>query len=99
MLGALWTALLSTSNLATKKLEIGKLKQMVLLTKLTTDQGDVMKTTVLTDVEVGILAVFLEQTDTDQNRWLASHNSLHYPRHLISHNLYLFESLSRASLL
>ncbi len=63
MLGALSTALLSTSNLATKKLEIGKLKQMVLLTKLTTDEGDVLKSTLLTDVEVGILAVFIEQTD------------------------------------
>ncbi len=64
MLGALSTALLSTSNLATKKLEIGKLKQMVLLTKLTTDDGkEIFKSTLLTDVEVGILAVFIEQTD------------------------------------
>lgn len=79
MLGALSTALLSTSNLATKKLEIGKLKQMVLLTKLTTDQGDVMKTTVLTDVEVGILAVFLEQTDlTKIDGLLATiHSTIH----------------------
>lgn len=60
MLGALSTALLSTSNLATKKLEIGKLRQMVMLTKL--GEND-FKTTVLTDVEVGILAVFIEKTD------------------------------------
>lgn len=60
MLGALSTALLSTSNLATKKLEIGKLRQMVLLTEL--GKGE-FKTTVLTDVEVGILAVFIEKTD------------------------------------
>lgn len=79
MLGALSTALLSTSNLATKKLEIGKLKQMVLLTKLTTDQGDVMKTTVLTDVEVGILAVFLEQTDLTKIDGLLTtiHSTIH----------------------
>lgn len=60
MLGALSTALLSTSNLATKKLEIGKLRQMVLLTEL--GKGE-FKTTLLTDVEVGILAVFIEKTD------------------------------------
>ncbi len=79
MLGALSTALLSTSNLATKKLEIGKLKQMVLLTKLETDQGEVMKTTVLTDVEVGILAVFLEQTDLTKIDGLLTtiHSTIH----------------------
>ncbi|HNB15511.1 MAG TPA: roadblock/LC7 domain-containing protein [Candidatus Obscuribacter sp.] len=60
MLGALSTALLSTSNLATKKLEIGKLRQMVMLTKV--NEND-FRTTVLTDVEVGILAVFIEKTD------------------------------------
>ena len=59
ILGALSTALLSTSNLSTKKLEIGKLRQMVLLT----DLAGVSKTTVLTDVDVGILAVFVETTD------------------------------------
>lgn len=59
MLGALSTALLSTSNLSTKKLEIGKLRQMVLLTR--TPNAD--KTTILTDVDVGILVVFCEQTD------------------------------------
>ncbi len=59
MMGALSTALLSTSNLTTKKLEIGKLRQMVMLTKL----GAQNKTTVLTDVDVGILAVFVEATD------------------------------------
>lgn len=59
MLGALSTALLSTSNLSTKKLEIGRLRQMVLLTR--TPNAD--KTTILTDVDVGILVVFCEQTD------------------------------------
>lgn len=59
MLGALSTALLSTSNLSTKKLEIGKLRQMVLLTR--TPNAD--KTTILTDVDVGILVVFCEETD------------------------------------
>jgi len=63
MLGALSTALLSTSNLATKKLEIGKLRQMVMLTEVS--PGD-KRTTILTDVEVGILAVFLEKVDLDK---------------------------------
>ena len=62
MMGALSTALLSTSNLTTKKLEIGKLRQMVMLTK---DNGHA-KTTVLTDVDVGILAVFLEETNVER---------------------------------
>ncbi|MCC7530850.1 MAG: hypothetical protein IT342_20175, partial [Candidatus Melainabacteria bacterium] len=56
-LGVLSTALLSTSNLGTNKLEIGKLRQMVLLTDL---RGE-LKVTVLTDVDVGILAVFADQ--------------------------------------
>ncbi len=56
-LGVLSTALLSTSNLGTNKLEIGKLRQMVLLTDL---KGE-LKVTVLTDVDVGILAVFADQ--------------------------------------
>jgi hypothetical protein len=49
------------------------------LTKLTTDQGDVMKTTVLTDVEVGILAVFLEQTDLSKIDGLLTtiHSTIH----------------------
>jgi len=59
IMGALSTALLSTSNLTTKKLEIGKLRQMVMLTR----SGNQDKTTVLTDVDVGILAVFVEETD------------------------------------
>ena len=62
MMGALSTALLSTSNLTTKKLEIGKLRQMVMLTR---DNGHA-KTTVLTDVDVGILAVFLEETNVER---------------------------------
>ncbi|MBS1995908.1 MAG: roadblock/LC7 domain-containing protein [Cyanobacteria bacterium SZAS LIN-2] len=66
MLGALSTALLSTSNLATKKLEIGKLRQMVMLTEVTNGDGQRFKTTVLTDVDVGILAVFLEKTDLNK---------------------------------
>jgi predicted regulator of Ras-like GTPase activity (Roadblock/LC7/MglB family) len=59
-LGALSTALLSTSNLATLKLDIGKLKQMVLLTDRTADGVTTPVTTVLTDVEVGILAVLMD---------------------------------------
>ncbi|MBZ0186262.1 MAG: roadblock/LC7 domain-containing protein, partial [Candidatus Obscuribacterales bacterium] len=66
MMGALSTALLSTSNLITKKLEIGKLRQMVMLTSDEKDGQLKNKTTVLTDVDVGILAVFLEQTNIEQ---------------------------------
>ncbi|MDZ4835640.1 MAG: hypothetical protein SGJ27_17835 [Candidatus Melainabacteria bacterium] len=62
IMGALSTALLSTSNLTTKKLEIGKLRQMIMLTKI----GNQEKTTVLTDVDVGILAVFVEETDVSK---------------------------------
>lgn len=62
IMGALSTALLSTSNLTTKKLEIGKLRQMVMLTR----DGDKEKTTILTDVDVGILAVFVEETDVSK---------------------------------
>ena len=36
---------------------------MVMLTELTNGDGQKFKTTVLTDVDVGILAVFLEKTD------------------------------------
>ncbi|HEY9714433.1 MAG TPA: roadblock/LC7 domain-containing protein, partial [Chroococcales cyanobacterium] len=57
-LGVLSGACLSTSNLATKKLEIGKLRQMVLITD--------KKLTVLTDVDVGILAVFLTTPEIEQ---------------------------------
>jgi predicted regulator of Ras-like GTPase activity (Roadblock/LC7/MglB family) len=79
MLGALSTALLSTSNLATKKLEIGKLKQMVMLTELTNGDGQKFKTTVLTDVDVGILAVFLEKTDLQKIDGLLEtiHSTIH----------------------
>jgi predicted regulator of Ras-like GTPase activity (Roadblock/LC7/MglB family) len=58
-LGVLSTALLDTSNLATLKLEVGKLRQMVLLSKPRGPER-IPLTTVLTDVEVGILAVFLD---------------------------------------
>lgn len=79
MLGALSTALLSTSNLATKKLEIGKLRQMVLLTDLGPQASPRHKTTVLTDVEVGILAVFVEETHLDKIDGLLDiiHNTVH----------------------
>jgi predicted regulator of Ras-like GTPase activity (Roadblock/LC7/MglB family) len=66
MLGALSTALLSTSNLATKKLEIGKLRQMVLLTNHGEGSEQTLKATLLTDVEVGILAVFVENTQIEK---------------------------------
>ncbi|HEY9679592.1 MAG TPA: roadblock/LC7 domain-containing protein [Drouetiella sp.] len=70
-LGVLSVACLSTSNLATKKLEIGKLRQMVLLT----DE----KTTVLTDVDVGILAVFMNNNDITKIDGLleAIHDTIH----------------------
>jgi predicted regulator of Ras-like GTPase activity (Roadblock/LC7/MglB family) len=64
-LGALSAGLLHTSNLATLRLEIGKLGQMVLLTEFS--KGDDLRTvtTILTDVEVGVLAVFLETQKLD----------------------------------
>jgi predicted regulator of Ras-like GTPase activity (Roadblock/LC7/MglB family) len=65
-LGALSTALLSTTNLATLKLDIGKLRQMVLLTELGNGNGQKPYTTVLTDVEVGILAVFMDSQDLNR---------------------------------
>jgi predicted regulator of Ras-like GTPase activity (Roadblock/LC7/MglB family) len=70
-LGVLSVACLSTSNLATKKLEIGKLRQMVLVTD--------SKTTVLTDVDVGILAVFLDNNDVGKIDGLleAIHDTIH----------------------
>lgn len=65
-LGALSSALLSTSNLATLKLEIGKLRQMVLLTDYANGQATKQVTTVLTDVDVGVLAVFLDGQQLDR---------------------------------
>jgi predicted regulator of Ras-like GTPase activity (Roadblock/LC7/MglB family) len=65
-LGALSSALLNTSNLATLKLDIGKLRQMVMLTELTGAQGAKLVTTILTDVEVGVLAVFLDTQQLDR---------------------------------
>ncbi|MDR3615778.1 MAG: hypothetical protein P4L53_19625 [Candidatus Obscuribacterales bacterium] len=57
-LGVLSVACLSTSNLGTRKLEIGKLKQMVMITNTTVS--------VLTDVDVGILAVFMSAVEVDK---------------------------------
>jgi predicted regulator of Ras-like GTPase activity (Roadblock/LC7/MglB family) len=54
-LGVLSVACVSTSNLGTRKLEIGKLKQMVMITNTSVS--------VLTDVDVGILAVFMKAVD------------------------------------
>jgi predicted regulator of Ras-like GTPase activity (Roadblock/LC7/MglB family) len=65
-LGALSTALLSTTNLATLKLDIGKLRQMVLLTEKSNGEGEESCATVLTDVEVGILAVFLKTQNLEK---------------------------------
>jgi predicted regulator of Ras-like GTPase activity (Roadblock/LC7/MglB family) len=79
ILGALSTALLSTSNLATLKLDIGKLRQMVMLTDTANGSGARPVTTVLTDVEVGILAVFLDSQDLEQVDGLlvAIHETIH----------------------
>jgi predicted regulator of Ras-like GTPase activity (Roadblock/LC7/MglB family) len=57
-LGVLSVACLSTSNLGTRKLEIGKLKQMVMITDSTVN--------VFTDVDVGILAVFMSAVEVDK---------------------------------
>lgn len=75
ILGALSTALLSTTNLATKKLEIGKLHQMALFTT----HGTKERLTVLTDVDVGILAVFCDVYDSTQLDGLmeAIHSTIH----------------------
>jgi uncharacterized protein len=80
ILGALSTALLSTSNLATLKLDIGKLRQMVLLTEHGANGTSAKPvTTVLTDVEVGILAVFLDTQNLEQVDGLlvAIHETIH----------------------
>lgn len=58
ILGAMTSAIHSNTQLATKKLELGKLKQAIL------QSHD--KVTVLTDVEVGILAVFCEYREMDK---------------------------------
>jgi predicted regulator of Ras-like GTPase activity (Roadblock/LC7/MglB family) len=78
-LGALSSALLNTSNLATLKLEIGKLKQMVLLTDYANGQGHKEITTVLTDVDVGVLAVFLDTQQLDKLDGLLEtiHSTIH----------------------
>ncbi|HEY9754140.1 MAG TPA: roadblock/LC7 domain-containing protein [Oculatellaceae cyanobacterium] len=70
-IGALSVACLSSTNLGTKKLEIGKLKQMVFITDTTI--------TVLTDVEVGILAVLLDHLEVDKIDGVleAIHNTIH----------------------
>jgi predicted regulator of Ras-like GTPase activity (Roadblock/LC7/MglB family) len=65
-LGALSSALLNTSNLATLKLEIGKLRQMVMLTELVRDGETKLVSTILTDVEVGVLAVLLDTQHLDR---------------------------------
>ena len=57
--GALSSALLNTNNLTTLKLEIGQLKQIVMLTEYFDNNTYTPLTTILTDVEVGVLAVFL----------------------------------------
>lgn len=70
-IGALSVACLSSTNLGTKKLEIGKLKQMVFITNSTI--------TVLTDVEVGILAVLLDHLEVDKIDGVlqAIHDTIH----------------------
>ncbi len=61
-LGALSTAVLNTSNLATLKLDVGKLTQMVLFTH----NSDTSYATIFTDVEVGILVVLLDFNRLDR---------------------------------
>jgi predicted regulator of Ras-like GTPase activity (Roadblock/LC7/MglB family) len=70
-LGVLSVSLCQHSNLATKKLEIGKLRQMVMLTD--------KNLTVLTDVDVGILAVFLSDNDVGRVDGVlgAIHDTIH----------------------
>ena len=56
-MGAMATAIHSTTNLATKKLELGALHQAILQAQETI--------TVLTEVDVGILAVFTDVREID----------------------------------
>ena len=60
MMGALCSALHSHLDIASKKLDKGKLQQVVFLSK-PLESGDT-KLTVLTGVAVGILAVFVDQS-------------------------------------
>ena len=70
-IGALSVACLGSTNLGTRKLEIGKLKQMVFITDSTI--------TVLTDVEVGILAVLLDHLEINKIDGVlqAIHDTIH----------------------
>ena len=57
--GVLAHGMLGNSNLGMLRLDLGKLEQMILVTK-SGEQNSRQLTTVLTDVEVGMLAVFLD---------------------------------------
>jgi len=58
--GVLAHGVLANSNFCTLRLDLGKLEQMVLITKTNESNNAKQVTTVFTDVEVGMLAVFLD---------------------------------------
>lgn len=60
--GVLAHGLFGNTNLAMLRLDLGKLQQMVFVSKRSENGGDKKLTTILTDVEVGALSVFV---DTD----------------------------------
>ncbi len=57
--GVLAHGMVGNTNLAMLKLDIGKLEQMIMVSKVKENNETKYATTVLTDVEVGMLAVFL----------------------------------------
>jgi len=64
--GALSAALLSTSNLTTLKIEMGQLKQIVLLTEYSDSKEIRPISTILTEMQVGVLVVFSDTQQLDK---------------------------------
>jgi len=59
-LGVLAHGLMGNSNLATLRFDLGKLDQMILTSVITDNNHRKKITTILTDAEVGALAVFID---------------------------------------
>lgn len=58
--GVLAHGMLGNSNIGTQKLDLGELEQMILISTAKEGKNSRQLTTVCTDVEAGVLAVFLE---------------------------------------
>ncbi len=58
--GVLAYGMLGNSNIGTQKLDLGELEQMILITNTSEGKNKKQLTTVFTDVEVGVLAVFID---------------------------------------